>query len=143
MGKAVEILSFCFGAVLQENERIKMIVFQIKSLTFAIITANIIFIMFTINGCGTKLYGSEDESWEDGSYTATKWIVILFVPIIPICSYRVLDGWDDGEEGEYKIQKVKLHWKQVLKTYLFVLITIAILSLVLYLIIHFGSKPIK
>lgn len=43
----------------------------------------------TINGCGFKLYGHTDGK-PDGSYLATYYFVLLFVPIFPIARYRVI-----------------------------------------------------
>jgi hypothetical protein len=43
---------------------------------------------FTLNGTGTICYGK--TPLPDGSYVTTEWIAVLFVPIIPICSLRVL-----------------------------------------------------
>jgi hypothetical protein len=43
---------------------------------------------FTLNGFGTKYYGTR---WMlDGTYVTTKWIVLAFVPVIPVGSVRVL-----------------------------------------------------
>lgn len=39
-------------------------------------------------GIGTALYGKRDFK-ADGSYLTTKWIVAFWIPIIPLCSYRV------------------------------------------------------
>ncbi len=48
--------------------------------------------MMTYNGVGTSLYGSSDRDGVDGSYVATLFVVLLFVPIFPIASYLVRDG---------------------------------------------------
>lgn len=44
--------------------------------------------LFTLNGCGTGLYGSRDSS-EDGSYVATYCLCLLFIPVLPLTAYRV------------------------------------------------------
>jgi hypothetical protein len=107
-------------------------------------TALKMFPLGAINGCGTTLYGSADKNEEDDSYTATQWIIIFFIPIIPVASYRILSasGGDDGftVEHQYQMIKVKLHKKQVLKTYLYILTAIAIVALLVYLFIYFKSK---
>jgi hypothetical protein len=73
--------------------------------------------MFTFNGIGTKLYGKAKQ--DDGSYIATKWIVFLFVPLIPLASYLVLDWENTGIlSRNYELIKVPLNKKQVGKTYL-------------------------
>ena len=45
----------------------------------------------TINGIGTKLYGRREYDSQSGTYTATLYFTILYVPIIPIAAYRVND----------------------------------------------------
>ncbi len=46
--------------------------------------------LYTINGCGVTLYGNTDLDPESGSYMATYYFVLIFVPIFPICRYRVI-----------------------------------------------------
>ena len=45
----------------------------------------------TVNGVGFTLYGSTDPK-VDGSYMATYYFVFVFVPIFPICRYRVISA---------------------------------------------------
>lgn len=45
------------------------------------------------NGCGLGFYGSRDR-WPDGSYVTTHCISLVFVPLIPLKSYRVRDDGD-------------------------------------------------
>lgn len=45
----------------------------------------------TINGIGTKLYGRREYDSQSGTYTATLYFTLLYVPIIPIAAYRVND----------------------------------------------------
>jgi hypothetical protein len=50
----------------------------------------------TINGIGTKLYGSRDFDSETHTYVKTLCITVLFVPILMLRAYRVADaqaGW--------------------------------------------------
>lgn len=44
----------------------------------------------TINGIGFTLYGSTDTDHETGSYLSTYYFTLLFIPIFPICRYRVI-----------------------------------------------------
>ena len=44
----------------------------------------------TINGIGLTLYGSTDHDPKTGSCIATYYFVIFFIPILPICRYRVI-----------------------------------------------------
>jgi len=48
--------------------------------------------LYTINGCGLTLYGSTDTDLTNGSYMATYYFVLFFVPIFPICRYRVISS---------------------------------------------------
>lgn len=43
----------------------------------------------TINGIGFGLYGCADQDPVTGSYLATYYFVVFFIPIFPICRYRV------------------------------------------------------
>jgi hypothetical protein len=45
-------------------------------------------VAFTFHGIGMIVYGQRDY-WPDGSFVATEWFVIAFVPLIPICSKRI------------------------------------------------------
>ena len=46
--------------------------------------------MFRFNGIGTTIYGKREVNPEDGSYIVTKWFTVLYFPIIPLGSYRVI-----------------------------------------------------
>ena len=76
--------------------------------------------MSTFNGIGTKFYGATDYA-SDGSYVTTNWFVIFYLPIIPIESLRVIEEDSTNyiiyNSQQYKAIKVKLHKKQVIKTY--------------------------
>jgi len=50
----------------------------------------------TINGIGFTLYGSTDHDPDTGSYLATYYFVFFFVPIFPICRYRVIPSGSGG-----------------------------------------------
>jgi hypothetical protein len=45
--------------------------------------------LYTINGCGFTVYGSSDHDSASGSYITTYYFALLFLPIFPICRYRV------------------------------------------------------
>ncbi len=45
-------------------------------------------ISIVFGGAGTRFYGKRDEL-PDGSCITTKWLVALYLPIIPLGSYRV------------------------------------------------------
>jgi hypothetical protein len=45
---------------------------------------------FAFNGFGTKYYGTRLRP--DGALVTTKWIVLFFVPIIPLGTVRIIEG---------------------------------------------------
>lgn len=73
-----------------------------------------------INGTGRKFYG-KDEIHQDGSYIATEWDCILWIPIYPNASYRIFDQRTDntllGTKTNYKLLEVPLYKKQVKEVY--------------------------
>ena len=81
--------------------------------------------MHSINifGFGTILYGSREKNADDKSYTTTRWFTLLYFPIIPLGSYKVILGKQTGivvgAQVKYEsIQPIKLNTKQVINTYL-------------------------
>jgi hypothetical protein len=62
--------------------------------------------MFTYNGIGTSMYGRSDLDVNDGSYVATLYLVVLFIPIFPIASYLVRDGQGSGRRSWIVMAKV-------------------------------------
>lgn len=59
--------------------------------------------LFTLNGIGLTLVGKRDH--REGSYVATQCFSILFVPIVPIAAYRVMDA---GGGSFYFLAREKL-----------------------------------
>jgi len=51
--------------------------------------------MYTLNGFGTTLYGKSKPA-ADGTYIATLWFALLFVPVWPLGSYLVAPAQDGG-----------------------------------------------
>ncbi len=45
---------------------------------------------FTFNGIGSTLYGSKDPCATCGSVIRTLWLCVLFVPLVPLGKYRVI-----------------------------------------------------
>jgi len=96
--------------------------------------------MYSINGFGTRLYGKSDFNRLDGSYITTKFIVIFFIPIFPIGSYRVIKG-KAAQSGsitlreyqvEYQMQKIQTNIFQIIKIYFFAYFSIALLFWLLF-----------
>lgn len=50
----------------------------------------------TINGIGFTLYGSSDFDQQTNSYLATYYFVFFFIPIFPICRYRVIASGENS-----------------------------------------------
>lgn len=96
--------------------------------------------MYSIWGTGTKLYGSSNKNPRDGSYVATKWVTIAFIPIIPLGSYRVL-RLDDKQKftifppgiesrTEFRMIETELNWPQIIKTYMVGILALALFALI-------------
>src|SRR5262245_30557578 len=60
--------------------------------------------LHTINGCGTFVYGQRDYDSQTGSYVKTLCIVVLFVPILALRAYRVVNA----QSGWYFLGRVPL-----------------------------------
>ncbi len=45
--------------------------------------------LFTLNGCGFSIYGSDDYDAESSTSVATYYFVLVFIPIFPIARYRI------------------------------------------------------
>ena len=98
--------------------------------------------MWTINGIGTKLCGKKKIA-SDGSYQATKWFVIFFMPIIPLKTFRVLEipkynllGEDD-QSKEYKMFPIKLDIIQIIETFLSYWCGLFVTILILVLLVKY------
>jgi len=77
---------------------------------------------YAFNGCGTRFYG-ERERGEDGSYITTEWITFVYLPLLPIRSYRVLPVGKGTNiiihsSQNYQTRRVPLCWAQVRNVYL-------------------------
>jgi hypothetical protein len=77
---------------------------------------------YTFNGVGTTYYGQRDAA-ADGSYVTTLWVTALWVPLLPLCSYRVLPVGTGTNVVVYRSQnyqtvRVPLCWPQVRNVYL-------------------------
>ena len=68
--------------------------------------------LFTLNGCGFSVYGNTDSDAETGSYIATYYFVLIFVPIFPLCRYRVTSSGNNYRFlGKGKLRTFdKFHW---------------------------------
>lgn len=76
---------------------------------------------FTMRGCGTKFYGKRDNG-PDGSYVTTEWITLVYLPLIPLRSFRVRPTGKGTNaiiynSQEFSVQKVPLNKLQVRNIY--------------------------
>jgi tetratricopeptide (TPR) repeat protein len=64
--------------------------------------------MYTLNGCGTSLYGKAEADAAEGTHIATLFIVFVFLPIFPLAAYLVAPA-----EGRawYFLRRVPLNQK--------------------------------
>ncbi len=71
--------------------------------------------LVTINGFGTRLVGRADER-PDGTYVATLCLCALFIPVLPLASYRVADAGNGRTifYGKMKVRRGWLLWRNVL-----------------------------
>ena len=74
----------------------------------------------SINGFGTMYYGKANPQ-PDGSVVRTEWITALYVPLVPLGSYRV---WFQSRDAKwysnrtvdhYKVLRVPIHVPHLLK----------------------------
>ena len=81
------------------------------------------------NGIGTKYYGHAEES-DSGSYTATEWIIFLWLPIFPLRTWRVSrrrKGMDTFlfSNAKFLVRPLPLSLRQVALGYLATIMVIA------------------
>jgi hypothetical protein len=50
--------------------------------------------LWTFNGVGFTVYGATDHDAVTGSYMTTYYFASLFIPLLPICRYRVIRSGD-------------------------------------------------
>lgn len=102
--------------------------------------------MFTINGIGITLIdgiiGVKKDA--DGSYIANKWFTFIFLPVIPLGSYRVFSKREGTNlilytSDKLYMQKIEFQWKLVFKTYIVCYGGLALILLLCGLIFSIGS----
>jgi len=81
--------------------------------------------LYTFNGIGTALYGASDHDDATGSYLSTYYFVALFIPLFPICRYRVIPT----DEGYVFIGKAPLRTFDKLHIVIFV-------GLIIWMFVH-------
>lgn len=68
--------------------------------------------LFTIYGIGTKLYGRSGGDPETGTFLATLYLTVFFIPLIPLKRYRVRDLGDGRYEffGKTRLTNGQKAW---------------------------------
>src|SRR5262249_37393913 len=107
---------------------------------------------YTRWGTGTAYRGRREQA-ADGSYVTTEFGVVLYVPIFPFSSWRVLPvgqgkysftGITSSTTQEYQVVRVPLHWRQIANVYLdaaMVLVGIASVVGVVLALLYPRSDP--
>jgi hypothetical protein len=99
--------------------------------------------MFTINWTGTTLYWKSDYNTSDWSYISTKWFVFAWIPIIPLCSYKVVPweykGYIIYNNQKFLMKNVPMHWKQIKKTYTKMFIIISIIFIIFFVLYYINN----
>jgi hypothetical protein len=77
---------------------------------------------YTLNGFGTRYYGKR-EPGADGSYITSLWVTALYLPLVPLGSYRVLPvgqgtNYVVHRSQSYRVMKVPMCWEQIWRTYM-------------------------
>src|SRR5258708_31862908 len=91
----------------------------------------------SVNGTGTRYYGQADPS-DSGTYTATEWIVFLWIPIFPLRSWRVCAPRKGKStllfsNEEFYVKRAPLNLRQVALGYLCTMMVVAV-PLVIWLV---------
>lgn len=81
--------------------------------------------LFTFNSIGFGVYGARDRD-DDGAYSLTRFIVVLFLPIFPVDAYGVYDA--DGGGWHFVGKTVLPAWQRFWQRGLLAAIAFAIIS---------------
>lgn len=89
----------------------------------------------TYNGIGASFYGESEPDFVDGSYIATHYFVVVFLPLFPLGQYLVRNATaQDGGQGYFVIGKVPFRlllslWSRLISLLVFAGLVAALLSL--------------
>ncbi|MCW3054277.1 MAG: hypothetical protein JWN14_3447 [Chthonomonadales bacterium] len=83
--------------------------------------------LHAINGCGTTLLDYRPQ--EEGTYLATRWFTLFYLPILPLSAMRVRPIQREGQFGRetYRVEILSLAQldpMRVLRTYLLTLLAV-------------------
>jgi hypothetical protein len=91
-------------------------------------------------GMGSTLIGHSDAR-EDGSYVATEWFTILWIPLFPICQYRVTPHEEASTpfSTPYTIhEKLPVRFRDAARVYGITVLILCGIALVLLALIGFA-----
>lgn len=112
--------------------------------------------MQTLNSIGTTIYGSakrkdlvgaelieaEQAGYLPYSYQVIKWFVVLFLPVIPLGTYRVMKSkqkfWTRSWP-QYSMVRVEWDWWQVIRHYLIAYSSFPLLVLAILIVGYFDK----
>ncbi len=74
--------------------------------------------MWTLNGCGTMLYGRRDVDPTNQSYVKTLFFTLVFFPVFAISAYRVIDAPGRGWyfQGKTRLSGLARNWNYLMLT---------------------------
>ena len=70
------------------------------------------------NGIGRTFYGRAEACSSCGSVIRTLWWAFIYLPVVPLGSYRYQKRGEGSGKTDFFSRRVALHWPQVLKTWL-------------------------
>ncbi len=81
--------------------------------------------MSTVNGTGTTFYGWQRLPGRDRTAYATQWVVLFYLPIVPLARYKVKILTDLTKESFFSaapdhyelVERTDLDWSEVLMTW--------------------------
>jgi tetratricopeptide (TPR) repeat protein len=77
--------------------------------------------LFTYNGVGLTVYGNAEHNPNDGTYIATHYLVLLYLPVLPLRQYLVIDAQGTGGRrawsfvGKVPFSPVAFIWNRLLR----------------------------
>jgi hypothetical protein len=122
---------------LRSQSLLDLLLYLGASLTIAWLIARFQREMWQFNGFGTKMYTSDPDTAH--ARVGTKWLVALFVPILPVRSYEVFAerefAWDSKEFDTRPLDSIQ--WDQVKYTirmnwWIYSLFMLGIIALVVF-----------
>jgi len=66
--------------------------------------------LWTINGCGTRIYGHAEPDTETGTYIGTLFVTLLFIPILTLSRFRMRDAEGGGYQFFGRVPLGRFGW---------------------------------